>query len=325
MKKNITFEEEKRKEFLYVLFNALFVCACIVFVLNFLGEALADKIYAVMSPNSSDLGDNLLRAFIMAAALTVPFAIYAKKSDVSFSNMFIPKKKSPLFFVFGTLCVVGISVPTVVLSDKLIGLLGKFGYVMHEYLPYDFDSLSANIISMIFVSILSAASGEIVFRGIVTERFRRANTGLGLLLAAVLAMGFSGSLVKMPYILISGIILSWLYMKTSSLYVTFTAALVRDLAMYSLYLYGDALAPYMTVICIACLAVAVISGVILVLRYGIRTVYPAPRDDDDEYLRLSAKESVKGLFTSFAFWIFFFGSIFTILFFYLSNPTIVGP
>ena len=149
--------------------------------------------------------------------------------------------------------------------------------------------------------------------------------GLGLLLAAVIAMGFSGSLVKMPYILISGIILSWLYMKTSSLYVTFIAALVRDLAMYSLYLYGESLAPYMTVICIACLAVAVISGVILVLRYGIRTVYPAPRDDDDEYLRLSAKESVKGLFTSFAFWIFFFGSIFTILFFYLSNPTIVGP
>jgi hypothetical protein len=114
-------------------------------------------------------------------------------------------------------------------------------------------------------------------------------------------------------------------MKTASVYVTFTAAFVRDLLMYVYFIYGEQLSAYIPVICIAGLAAAVISVAILVLRYGLKTVYPAPRDDDDEYLRLSAKESVSGLLKSFAFWIFVFGSFFTILFFYLSNPTIVGP
>ena len=129
----------------------------------------------------------------------------------------------------------------------------------------------------------------------------------------------------MPYVFVSSVVLSWVYMKTASVYVTFTAAFVRDLLMYVYFIYGEQLSAYIPVICIAGLAAAVISVAILVLRYGLKTVYPAPRDDDDEYLRLSAKESVSGLLKSFAFWIFVFGSFFTILFFYLSNPTIVGP
>lgn len=325
MKKNLTFEEEKRKEFLYVLFNAFFVCACIVFVLNFLSEALADNVYAKLSPYGSDLADNIFRAVLLAASLVVPFIIYSKRSDISLKNIFIPKKNSPLFYVFGTLATVGISFPVLILTKNLISMLGQFGYITHDYLPYDFESLSLNIISMIVLSFLSAACNEIVFRGMITERFRRANTGLALILPALIAVGFSGSLIKMPYVFISSIVLSWLYMKTSSFYVTFTAAFVRDLLMYVYFLYGEQLEVYFPIICIVCLAAAVISAVILIVRYGIRTVYPAPRDDDDEYLRLSAKESASGLLKSFAFWIFVFGTFFTILFFYLSNPTVVGP
>lgn len=325
MEKNITFEEEKRKEFLYVLFNALFVCTCIVFVLNFLSGALADTVYAKMSPRNNELFHNIFREFLFSASLIVPFIVYSKRSDISVKNIFIPRKKSLLFYIFGTVAVVGVSFPLLFLNKSLVLKLGEFGYVTHDYLPYDFDSPMLNIISMIFICLLSAASNEIVLRGMITERFRRANIGLALILPALIAMGFSGSLIKMPYVFVSSVVLSWVYMKTASVYVTFTAAFVRDLLMYVYFIYGEQLSAYIPVICIAGLAAAVISVAILVLRYGLKTVYPAPRDDDDEYLRLSAKESVSGLLKSFAFWIFVFGSFFTILFFYLSNPTIVGP
>ena len=325
MKKNITFEEEKRKEFLYVLFNALFVCTCIVFVLNFLSEALADTVYAKMSPGNNELFHNIFRELLLSASLIVPFIIYSKRSDISVKNIFVPKAKSPLFYIFGTLATVGVSFPLFILTKNLVSGLGKFGYVTHDYTPYVFDTVALNVVSIIVLSVLSAASNEIVLRGMITERFRRANTGLALLLPALIAMGFSGSLIKMPYVFVSGVVLSWLYMKTASVYVTFAAALIRDILMYVYFLYGEQISTYVPYVCIVGAAVAVISGVILVLRYGLKTVYPAPRDDDDEYLRLSAKESASGLFSSFAFWIFVFGSFFTIWFFYLSNPTIVGP
>ena len=72
MEKNITFEEEKRKEFLYVLFNALFVCTCIVFVLNFLSGALADTVYAKMSPGNNELFHNIFREFLLDTFITKP-------------------------------------------------------------------------------------------------------------------------------------------------------------------------------------------------------------------------------------------------------------
>jgi len=64
VKKLLTFEEEKRKEFLYVLFNAVFVCACIVFVLNFLVGALCGKIYSD-SQIPNELLDNVPARFFL--------------------------------------------------------------------------------------------------------------------------------------------------------------------------------------------------------------------------------------------------------------------
>jgi len=236
-----------------------------------------------------------------------------------------PKRTSPLWFIFGTLAVTGVSFAVVILSEKAIAGLSRFGYVVNEYTPYVLGKTDNDITSLVLVTLFSSFSGELVFRGVLTERFRRANTGLALILPAVIASAFTGSLVRMPYVFLSSIVLSWIYMKTSSFYSVFAVSFIRDASLYLFFLFKDELSDYTTIIVLAGLLAAILGLAILIIRYGWQTVYPAPRDDDDEYLRMSAKESVSGLLKAFAFWIFVFAAVFTIYFYYLSNPTVQLP
>ncbi len=322
--KNLTFEEEKRKEFLYVLFNFLFVCVCLVFVLNFISNVLADRIYSGYVNNTGDFADNILRNLFWTISLVGPFLFFGKRNEVPFKRVLTPRKTGFLFWIFGPIATVGLSIFTLFFSDKLVSLLGNYGFIMSEYIPYTLDSEQANIVSMIVLSLLSSISGEFVYRGVITEHFRKANTGLALILPSLIAMGVSGSLVKMPFVFVSGLLLSWMYMKTSSVYLTFVCSFLRDVSLYFLFVNKN-LSEHLFLISVIGGISAVVCIAILFLRYEICTVYPAPRDEDEEYLRMSAKESAAGVLKSFAFWVFVFGSAFAILFFYLSNPTVATP
>ncbi len=324
MDKIITFEEQKRREFLYVLFNAVFVTTCVVFILNFFFGYICDRIYEGDSL-SKDSVDNILRAFLPALALSGAFVFYGVHSDVSLKAVFTPCKASPLWYIAGGAATAGISFFFALLSEKVVGLLGNFGYIIHEYTPYDLDSMPDNILSMAIVCIIGAFSSELVFRGILTERFRRANTGLALILPAIIAASMTGSLARMPYVFFSSVLLSWIYMKTSSVYVTLFCALFSDVSLYLFFIFRNSLAPFELLFMFGGLVTAAAAVAILLIRYEARTVYPAPRDDDDEYLRISAKESVIGLLKAFSFWIFILAVIFTVFFFYLSNPTVEVP
>lgn len=324
MDKIVTFEEEKRKEFLYVLFNAVFVTTCVVFILNFFFGFICSNIYAGDSL-FKDSVDNILRSFFSAVAISAAFVFYGVHSDVSLKSVFTPKKTSVLWFVAGAVTAAGISFFFALISEKAVGLLGNFGYIMNEYTPYILENPAENIANMIVVCLFSAFSSELVFRGILTERFRRANTGVALILPAMIAASMTGSLAKMPYVFFLSIFLSWIYMKSSSVYATLFCAFITDVSLYLFHIYRSALAPYEPLFVFGGLVAAAAFGALLIIKFGIRTVYPAPRDDDDEYLRISAKESVLGILKAFSFWIFVLAVIFTVLFFYLSNPTVEMP
>lgn len=324
MDKIITFEEEKRKEFLYVLFNAVFVTACVVFILNFFFGFICNSIYAGDSLSKNSV-DNILRSFFSAAAISAAFVFYGAHSDVSLKSVFTPKKTSVLWFIAGAAATVGMSFFFALISEKAVGLLGNFGYIMNEYAPYILETPAENIANMFIICIFSAFSSELVFRGILTERFRRANTGIALVLPAMVAASMTGSLAKMPYVFFSSIFLSWIYMKSSSVYATLFCAFITNASLYLFHVYRAALSPYELLFMFGGLVVAAASVALLLIKFGARTVYPAPRDDDDEYLRISAKESVTGVLKAFSFWIFILAVIFTIFFFYLSNPTVEMP
>lgn len=309
---------------MYVLFNAVFVTACVVLILNFLCGVVSDRIFD-NGASSKEMTDNILRSFLPALALSAAFVFYGVHSDVSLQTVFTPKKTSPLWFVLGSFAAAGISFFFALVSEKTVALLGNFGYIMHEYTPYVLDGLSDNIISMFIVCFFSAFSSELVFRGILTERFRRANTGLALVLPAIVAAGMTGSIARMPYVFLSSVFLSWVYMKSASVYATFCCAFVSNASLYMFFVFRNALMPFELLFVFGGLVVAAACVAVLLFRFGAETVYPAPRDDDDEYLRISAKESVTGLLRSFAFWIFVLAILFTVFFFYLSNPTVEIP
>ncbi len=309
---------------MYVLFNAVFVTACVVLILYFLCGVVSDRIYD-NGASSKEMADNILRSFLPALALSGAFVFYGVHSDVSLQTVFTPKKTSPLWFVLGSLATAGISFFFALISEKTVGLLGNFGYIMHEYTPYVLNGPAENIISMFVVCFFSAFSSELVFRGILTERFRRANTGIALVLPALLAAGMTGSLARMPYVFLSGVFLSWIYIKSTSLYAVFCCAFVSNASLYMFFVYRNSLAPFELLFMFGGLVVAAACVAVLLFRFGAETVYPAPRDDDDEYLRISAKESVLGILKSFAFWIFVLAVLFTVFFFYLSNPTVEVP
>jgi len=315
MKKDLTFEQEKRAELLYVLFNGLYICVCIVYCLNFLASVARDSL------SFGGFAYNLCSSLFGAVAIIAPFSVYFLRQQKPIKTLFGNKKVSPFFYVFGTFSLTGVSILMLKLSDYLINPLGNAGFIVHETLP-SVASNGENVASVIICSLITALAYEFAFRGVITDKLSHANIAAAIIIPTFCEVCLTGSIRYMPYALFSGIILSWLYLKSGSIAVTVTASFIRNIAVYDIYFLSKTINNY---IIIASAFVFIASALILIMKFGIKAEMPSPADDDEAYMKMNGKEALKGTLKSFAFWVVLFGAIFAILFFYLSNPNIQQP
>ena len=322
--KIVTFEEEKKQEYLKLVFNSVLIVACLICVIQaifkapmfFLIEPFAGKPYYFYLKTIFSLLFSGLSVFI-------PFYLYNKAIGKSIKTLFKAEHaKAPIaFYIFGAIAVTGIAVFIQKYSVDFTEYLKTLGYVINEVYPI----LGQNLFEMLFFIVLSAIIpaflNEIAFRGIIVENLKKDSYTAAIILSSIIFSFNNISLVLMPYLLITGLILGWLYIKTNSIFVTITAHIAMNTVMSFILTLKNTMneidfTGFYSIIVPVCGIIGLLSLFILMIIYKIPQKHTEPG--------LTAVETVKTVLLSIGLWIFLFIIVFQLFFTYLDKPEAEG-
>ena len=327
MKKNLTFEEEKRAETLYVLFNGLLIAAVLLVITRFL---LNSAVSLFVTPFfDGDDKKQAVKAFfdpvMTAIAFFIPFFIYnLRAGEEKLRKLFRKPEKNiapiTLFSALGT-ALLAFAVPTTMffVTDAMI----TDGYVITENLPYYGDSTVSAALLIVFYSAVTGIITDIVLRGVITEKLRYANAFIACFLTSFVASSYAISFISIPTAFLCSIFICFVYMKASSIYASMLCNFILHASLNTaFYLKFEqpeifaSIARFTWLFAVA--AVIVIAAVVLI--FGHKITMPKARNSDEEYLKMSVGESLKGMLKSMGFWILIFVMGFQILYTYLDKP-----
>ena len=318
--KLVTFEEEKRREHIYLLFNSLFVGACFIVIF----EAIF-SIPFLITDGISNLGvrwfvETLLRPICSSMPIFLPFFIYNVRQEKPLKEKLKPEKNkiSALYYVLGIVIIAALIPLFYWAGESFSQYLISEGYVIHEKYPDMGQGTASNIFYVIYTSAISAIILEPALRGVICEKLSYSHTALALILPSIISSFYTYSFIRVPYLFVSSLVISWCYLKTKSLYLSIALNFASSVTFSVLLLLKDSID--LASVSVIGIVVAAVCFIVLAKEKGLKVKYPEPKNSEEEYERLTSKEAVKGLAKSFAFWIFLFICVFQIFFIYLDKP-----
>ncbi len=325
--KLVTFEEEKRNEHLYLLFNSVFVCATLICFFEPIFGAIMLLFGGLEDGTLKWIIETVLRPLCSSAAALCPFFVYNIRMQKSFRRSLKPEKNkvSPMFYVLGIISVAAIVPFFVYAGESFCKMLEADGYVINEVLPDFGQGTVANIFYIIYTSAVTAFLLDLAFRGVVAEKLSHAHVIPALLVPAFIAAVQTVSLLKVPYAFASAVVIGWGYLKTHSLWLSISMTFAANAVFYVTQLIKQTNAEFyganILMISIAGLIIGVAAFAVLASKQGLKLVRPEPSDSEEEYDKINGKQAVVGLLKSFGFWIMIFVFLFRIFFTYLELPT----
>lgn len=318
--KLVTFEEEKRKEHLYLLFNSIFICACLMIIFETVFKFSLLLFSGIKNEEVKWFFTTLLSPLCVSGAVFFPFFIYNMRQETPLKGKLKNSrgKASPFVYVCGIISVAAIVPILIHLGNLFCDFLVSRGYKINEAVTDMGSSLPANIFFVLYTSAVSAILVELALRGVVAEKLAYANTALAIILPALISAMNTYSLFKIPYLFVTGLIISFFFLKTKSLYLAVVMNFAANVVYDSVLLLREN-SDLLTVSLIS-LLVAVVAFVVFANVKGFKIKYPEAKNSDEEYERLTKKEAFWGTFKSFAFWIFMFIFLFRLFLTYLDKP-----
>lgn len=325
--KLVTFEEEKRNEHLYLLFNSVFVCATLICFFEPIFGALM-LLFGGIENESLKWGiETVLRPLCSSAAALCPFLVYNIRMQKSFRRSLKPEnnKVLPVFYVLGIISVAAVVPFFVYVGDSFCKMLEVDGYVINEVIPDFGQGIAANIFYVIYTSAVSAFLLDLAFRGVATEKLSHAHVVPALLVPALIAAVHTVSLFKVPYAFATAVIIGWCYLKTHSLWLSISMTFAANVVFHATFLIKQTNTEFYDAnilpVAVAGLVIGIAAFAVLAAKQGLKLVRPEPSDFEEEYDKINGKQAIVGLLKSFGFWIMIFVFLFRIFFSYLELPT----
>lgn len=325
--KLVTFEEEKRSEHLYLLFNSVFVCACLICFFEPIFNVPMLFVDDIVNDSVRWFFETLLRPLCLSAAALCPFFIYNIRMHKSFRRSLKPEnnKVSAGYYVLGLIAVVA-AVPFFVhMGELFCDSLISDGYIVNEVAPDFGQGAVANVFYIIYTSAVTAFLLDLAFKGVAAEKLSHAHVVPALLVPAFIAAVQTVSLLKMFYVFVAAVVVGWCYLKTHSLYLSVVLTFGANVSFYVTQLIKQSNSEWyeanILLVSVVGLAVGIAAFVVLALKKGIKLERPEPSDSEEEYDRINGKQAIVGLLKSFGFWIVILIFLFRIFFTYLELPT----
>ncbi len=324
--KLVTFEEEKRKEHLYLLYNSVFVCACLM--------CFFEPIFSVPMLLFKDMGNTsvnwffatLLKPLCVSAGALCPFFIYNFRMQRSFKKSLAPQKNkvSIDYYILGIVSVVSVVPILVFLGDKFCEMLVADGYVIHEAVIDFGQGIAANVFYIIYTAAVSAFLLDLAFRGVVAEKLSHAHVVPALFVPALIAAVQPASLFKFPFVFVSAVIIGWCYLKTHSLYLSMSMTFAANVVFYIQILFKqtnvESYEANILLVSLVGLAICVVSFVLLAAGKGLKLERPVAENYEEEYDLINGKQALVGFLKAFGLWTMIFIFLFKIFFTYLDKP-----
>lgn len=307
MKKDLTFEEEVRRERISDGFTSPLVAACLICFLQVLLGALQDKIFrSVPESEDSFLLYLLLPLLFSGISVLVPFYIYNRLIGEKITPLFKRENLSvnPLVLLCGILSVCSFGVLFRFFSMQLTGAMEASGFVFTRAVPPTYNPA----LFILFSSLIPAVFYELAFRGILAERLKFWSPAAAVILSAMVYSFCHLSLDIIPHTFVCGLLLSWLYIKTNSIVLTAAANAMTNAVIAALWVF-DSLSVTAAVIGGA-VGVSGLIGCWFLLK-------KEPGTKKNEY---SGKEVLRAVFTSFALYVFLVITFLGLMFYHINKP-----
>lgn len=195
-----------------VMYTGVVLLLCLVGVLDF--RALGSQTLGLS--NSEYL---ILYGIIYILSMGLPPFLVALFRRCRFSPFGPAKSVAPSDAFLGILGCMGVCMIANLLASVVLSFFSQFGIEAPE-MPYFFEPTSGNILLNIFVvAVLPALLEEMVFRGYVLRVLRPYGDLLAVAVSAALFAIMHGNVAQIPFALVVGLSLGWLYVKTDNIWL----------------------------------------------------------------------------------------------------------
>lgn len=176
------------------------------------GEAIYDQYLGL-----GNTGYLLLYSVVYIVAMGTPMLLLLCKGR--FNPLAPAKRVHAGVGAFGYLSAVGICMLANVITSFLLAFLSEFG-VEAEAAPKTMESsLISFALNLFVMAVLPAILEEMVFRGCILRLLRSYGDLYAVMISALLFGLMHGNLRQIPFAMIVGIVLGWLYVVTNNLWI----------------------------------------------------------------------------------------------------------
>lgn len=120
---------------------------------------------------------------------------------------------------FGALAAIGVCMGANVVTNYLVAFLESIGIPSPEFPQMMEPTTTSLALNMVVMAVLPAVLEELVFRGCVLHALRPFGDGFAVVVSAVLFGLMHGNIRQIPFALIVGLALGYLYVVTNSLWL----------------------------------------------------------------------------------------------------------
>ncbi len=323
-KKIVSFDTMNRKEYIADTISAVMVAGILIcvsrgllsFPIEWIGNALSGGGWQFYLKT-------LLTAIISAVGLTLPLYIYGLLVDSPVKKVFkrstdVPTIQKVLYGVLGTIAATSVAILCLKLSFTVMDFAKADGYIFTMNAPDMGSNPFENLFFILVYALVPAVLCEPFYRGVVMNKFSKDSYLLAVLIPAIIFAANHPNIPQMPYMLLVGIILGWIYLKTEDIIVPIVIhALVNGVISY-LYVKAGSTENFTlsgkNILII--MGGTLFAAVIMALIMGIRIKKHSP--DDKPF---SVKESLKGLFGTFGIYVIAIIVIIQLGYLHIDNPT----
>lgn len=165
---------------------------------------------------------------------------------------------------------VGICMTANIITSYFLAILEQFGITAPEAPEMMVNSFESYLLNLFTIAILPAILEEMVFRGCVLRLFRPFGNWFAIIVSAIVFGLMHGNLRQIPFAIIVGMVLGWLYVITDNIWIPISVHFLNNATSVTMEYLGFSLAEntvgtFYTLLILALAAIGIGAGLILIL------------------------------------------------------------
>lgn len=169
--------------------------------------------------------------FLTLLGVLLPFSLIGRKME-KISGVREPvmtdATKNPMLFIFGTLACTGCVMLANIFSSYISYFISLIGYELETPDLNMPEGFSGFLISILKISILTAVVEEVSLRGHIMGNLRKYGDVFAIVMASAVFALMHGTLVQVPFAMLSGIALGFFAVKTDSIWPAVAAHAINN-------------------------------------------------------------------------------------------------